>query len=352
MRKEIVVQKNPKSPIAESFRTLRTNIQFTQTNNKLKTILVTSGVPEEGKSWVSSNLAVTFAQSNKQVLLIDADMRKGRQYEIFGVDPKNGLSNWLSGIDEYGNTDSRSISEYIQPTNIENLYVMSAGIIAPNPSELLSSEKMTETIKILRNMFDMIIIDGTPCMLVSDSIILSRIVDTTIVVVAYKKTKIETLQYIKKFIKNVGGKIGGVVMNKVPVSSEPYGGGYYYYGYNADKKQKLDNLYEAKVEKPEYKTIYRQEVKEELPIDKVKTKDIIIPEIKAENEQMVEPQIIPEIKAELVYDFSAEQEPGVIKEPKHRLKTESEQQEENIIPKKSSRKKKDKIDDLLNKYNL
>lgn len=220
---EIIVHANPKSPIAESFRTLRTNIQFTQTNNKLKTILVTSGVPGEGKSWVSANLAITFAQSNKQVLLIDADMRKGRQYELFGADSKNGLSNWLSGIDEYGNSDSRSISEYIQPTQIDNLYLMPAGITAPNPSELLSSEKMIETIKTLRDMYDVVIIDGTPCMLVSDSIILSRMVDTTVIVVSHKQTKMETLQYMKKFIKNVGGKIGGVVMNKVPVSSKPYG---------------------------------------------------------------------------------------------------------------------------------
>ena len=98
MKKELIAHQEPKSPISEIFRTLRTNIQFMNTKNKLKTILVTSTLPGEGKSWVTSNLAVTFAQAGKKVVLIDADMRKGRQYTIFGVSPIPGLSNYLSGI--------------------------------------------------------------------------------------------------------------------------------------------------------------------------------------------------------------------------------------------------------------
>ena len=98
MRKEVITHQDPKSPISEIFKTLRTNIQFMSTKGKLKTILVTSTLPGEGKSWVSSNLAVTFAQAGKRVVLIDADMRKGRQYTIFGVSPRPGLSNYLSGI--------------------------------------------------------------------------------------------------------------------------------------------------------------------------------------------------------------------------------------------------------------
>ena len=115
MKKELIAQRNPKSPIAEMFRTLRTNIQFTHTQKKLRTILVTSTMPGEGKSWVSSNLAITFAQTGKKVLLIDADMRKGRQYTIFGVSPRPGLSNYLSGIDVQ-NPDELDISKYIQKT--------------------------------------------------------------------------------------------------------------------------------------------------------------------------------------------------------------------------------------------
>ena len=99
MKKELIVQRDPKSPISEIFRTLRTNIQFMNTTNKLKTLLITSTLPGEGKSYVSSNLAVTFAQAGKKVILIDADMRKGRLYSIFDISPRPGLSNYLSGID-------------------------------------------------------------------------------------------------------------------------------------------------------------------------------------------------------------------------------------------------------------
>ena len=98
MKKELIVQRDPKSPISEVFRTLRTNIQFMNAKNNLKTVLITSTMPGEGKSWVSSNLAVTFAQAGKKVILVDADMRKGRQYSIFGETPRPGLSNYLSGV--------------------------------------------------------------------------------------------------------------------------------------------------------------------------------------------------------------------------------------------------------------
>ena len=99
LKKELITQRDPKSPVSEVFRTLRTNIQFMSTNKKLKTLLITSTFPSEGKSWVASNLAVTFAQAGNKVILIDADMRKGRQYTIFGASPRPGLSNYLSGMD-------------------------------------------------------------------------------------------------------------------------------------------------------------------------------------------------------------------------------------------------------------
>ena len=136
MRKEVITHQDPKSPISEIFKTLRTNIQFMSTKGKLKTILVTSTLPGEGKSWVSSNLAVTFAQAGKRVVLIDADMRKGRQYTIFGVSPRPGLSNYLSGIID-NEEASDDLTNYIQETEIDNLYLISAGNIPPNPSELL-----------------------------------------------------------------------------------------------------------------------------------------------------------------------------------------------------------------------
>lgn len=227
MRKEVIAEHDPKSSISEIFRTLRTNIQFMNTKGKLKTILVTSTLPGEGKSWVSSNLAVTFAQAGKKVVLIDADMRKGRQYTIFGVSPRPGLSNYLSGMLD-GEEINEDLSNYIQETEVENLYVISAGNIPPNPSELLIAPQMVNLLDQLKEMCDIIIIDGTPSQLVTDSLILTRLVDSTIIVTAQKYTKKEDLKRVITNIQNVGGKIAGVVVNKVTMSAKKYEQSYYY----------------------------------------------------------------------------------------------------------------------------
>ncbi len=229
MRKELIAQRDPKSPVSETFRTLRTNIQFMNTNNQLKTLLITSTLPGEGKSWVASNLAITFAQAGKKVVLIDADMRKGRQYTIFEVSPRPGLSNYLSGIDSKSEENSMDeIIDYIQETEVKNLYVISAGNIPPNPSELLITPKMVNLLDKLKQVSDIVIIDGTPCELVTDSVILSRLVDSTVIVTAHKQTKKDTLQKIVTNIQNVGGKIAGIVLNKIPVSAKKYEQSYYY----------------------------------------------------------------------------------------------------------------------------
>ena len=227
MRKELIAYRDPKSPTSEIFRTLRTNIQF-MNNRKLQTILITSTLPGEGKSFISSKLAITFAQMGKRTLIIDADMRKGRMYSIFSVSQIPGLSNYLSGIDESGEITDRNITGYVQETTIENLYVISAGNVPPNPAELLVSDKMLDGIDYLKNIFDIIIFDTPPSLLVTDSAIISRIVDTTIIVTEYNKTKKEDLEKVKKDIENVGGKIGGVVVNKIPVSVKKYNEAYYY----------------------------------------------------------------------------------------------------------------------------
>ena len=227
LKRELITQGDPKSPVSEVFRTLRTNIQFMSTNKKLKSLLVTSTFPSEGKSWTASNLAVTFAQAGNKVILIDADMRKGRQYTIFGVSPRPGLSNYLSGIDEK-NPDEIDISKYIQKTEVENLLIMTAGNIPPNPSELLVSEQMIKLVDELKDICDIVIIDGTPCELVTDAIILSRIVDSTVIVTAYKETKKDNLERIIRNIQNVGGHLAGIVVNKMPVSAKKYNENYYY----------------------------------------------------------------------------------------------------------------------------
>lgn len=224
MKNEIITHEDPKSPISEVFKTLRTNLQF-MSNKKdgAISLLITSTMPGEGKSWVSSNLGTAFAQTNKKVILIDSDMRKGRLHSIFETKIFPGLSNYLAD-------ESSKIENYIIPTEIENLSIIPAGNVPPNPSELLSSEKMLKGLEDLQKMFDVIIFDSTPCMLVTDAVIISRIVDATIIVSSHKSTKIENLKEVQKNIENVGGKIAGVIINKVPVSLKKYKSKYYYYG--------------------------------------------------------------------------------------------------------------------------
>ncbi len=250
MKKEVIAHKDPKSPISEIFRTLRTNIQFINTNKKTKTLLVTSTLPGEGKSWIASNLAVTFAQTGKKVVLIDADMRKGRQYGIFDIPPTPGLSNYLSeiGIPKKENI-SEEIIACIRKTEVPNLYVMPAGSIPPNPSELLVSPKMLKLLEKCKQVFDITIIDGTPCELVTDAVILSRIVDSTIIVTAHKLTKKDALERVIKNIQNVGGNLTGVVVNKMPISGKRYEKQYYYYG-DSTRKLEIEPAKE-KIEIPE-----------------------------------------------------------------------------------------------------
>lgn len=229
MGKEIIVVENPKSPEAEMFRNLRTNIQFMNTNSNKKVMIVTSTIPGEGKSYVSANLAAAFAQSDKKVLIIDTDMRKGRQYALFNLKPRPGISNFLSGVvDQDFEGEKEDIKNYIQETDIENLYLIPAGNVPPNPSELLVSTKMQAIIEELKQTFDIIIFDAPPCLIVADALILARLVDFSVIVSAQNITKMEDLKRAKLAIENVGGKVAGVVLNKVQVNVKAYENSYYY----------------------------------------------------------------------------------------------------------------------------
>lgn len=227
-KNEIVERNNAKSYITECINTIRTNILYMNSTKKAKTILITSCTPREGKSWVSANIAAAFAETNRKVLLIDADMRKGRANKIFGVDNKEGLSSYLHYITGDIKQDIELGRKYIKETQIPNLHILSNGTIPPNPSELLASSGMKELVALLKNIYDIIIIDAPPCKLVSDSIVLSTIVDSTVLVVNAEKTKISDLKEVKKSINIVGGKIIGAILNKIKVSGKTYSKSYYY----------------------------------------------------------------------------------------------------------------------------
>lgn len=241
MKEEVISHLEPKSPISEVFRALRTNLQFMYKLDTCQTILITSTVQSEGKSLVASNLATTFAQAGKRTLLIDSDMRRPRQYKIFSTKSSPGLSNYLSNIISNEKKDNLSAAECIVKTEIENLSLLPAGDIPPNPSELLLSSRIEELIKEVSENFDTVIFDGAPCLLVTDSVILSRLVSQTLLVTSYKNTKKDDLREVKKRIDNIGGNIVGVVLNKVEISAKKYDSKYYYYSNTAKEEIVEDN---------------------------------------------------------------------------------------------------------------
>lgn len=222
---ELLVQKYPKSVVSESIKTLRTNLQISSVDSELKTILVTSSIPGEGKSFISANLAISFTQTDKKVLIVDCDMRKGRQHRIFKLSNTKGLSNLL--ID-----DMTNYKDYINKTSIKNLYVITRGTVPPNPSELLNSNKNSELIKILRSKFDIIIFDGVPCNGLPDSIIMSKLVDKVLIVSSESVTPRSVLESTKKQLKNVEAPVAGDVLNNVNRKNSKYGKYYGYYGDN------------------------------------------------------------------------------------------------------------------------
>ena len=232
LKEELVVATNPKELISEQIRTIRTNLQFTSADEKIKTILITSSIPSEGKSFISSNLATAFAQNNKKVLIVDCDMRKGRINKLFKISNRIGLSNLLA----YKEEDEENLEDYIFKTKIDNLYVIPRGKVPPNPSELLNSQKTAKLISLLSEIFDYIIFDGPPVNGLSDSLIMSDFVDRTIVVTSLNSAPIELLESTKKMLTNVNAKVAGVIVNKVP-RRKGSGKSYYYYENTEEEKQ-------------------------------------------------------------------------------------------------------------------
>jgi len=217
----VYVAKNPRSPVAEAFRSLRTNLEYSSVDDPARIILVTSSGESEGKSTVAANLAIVEAQSGKNVIIIDADMRRPRVHVQFNKSNRKGMSDVVTGklhIDDV-------VKTYEQ---VENLSIITCGTIPPNPSELLGSERMSQILKDLEERFDLVIIDSPP-MIVSDAQILSGKVDGIIFVVIPGQTRaIAALRPIEE-LRRIGSHILGIVANKIPKSRDYYYGGYNYY---------------------------------------------------------------------------------------------------------------------------
>lgn len=208
MKDELVIQLKPKSNISEDIRTIRTNLQFTSSDEESKVLLITSSVPGEGKSFISSNLATAFSQTGESTLLIDCDLRLGRVHKIFGVSNDKGFSNLLVGKDVV------DCAEYIKKTAVPDLYVIPRGSVPPNPSELLNSSNTKKVIKFLRDKFDHIIFDGPPINGLPDSLIMASNVDRVALVTTVGYTKIDELNEAKKALEKIDANIAGVIVNK------------------------------------------------------------------------------------------------------------------------------------------
>jgi len=213
----------PKSPIAEAYRTLRTNIQYTHIDKPLRTLLVTSPGPGDGKSTSVANLAIVMAQMGTKVLLIDADLRRPVLHSVFKLDQRLGLSNVLAGRAEF--------SEAIAPTNIENLHVMTCGTLPPNPSELLGSSTMARTIESLKPEYEIVLFDSPPAIAVTDAAVLARLVDGVFLVVKAGYTSKQATFRAHSLLQQVKARVLGTLLNSVKMESM-YGTYYYHYHYH------------------------------------------------------------------------------------------------------------------------
>ena len=215
-----ITSMNPNSPISEQYRTIRTTIEFKMIDQGIKSFLVTSSEASAGKSTTIANLAITFAQQGKKVLLIDADLRKPTVNLTFKVQNRVGLTNVLM--------NQSSITDAQQRTRVsENLTIISSGPIPPNPSELLGSIAMKRLIESVTEFFDVILIDTPPLSLVTDAQVLSNYVGGVVIVAQANQTKKDGLLRTKKLLNQVQANILGVVLHGAEMSDS---NSYYYYG--------------------------------------------------------------------------------------------------------------------------
>lgn len=215
----LITISEPTAVISEQYRTIRSNIQFASVDKELKTIVITSSGPGEGKSTTSANLAVTFARSGKKVLLVDADLRKPTVALTFKLANTYGLSTMLGDR----NADPANC---IQESGMENLWVLTSGPKPPNPSEVLDSKRMLELIEQFKQQFDLIIFDMPPVATVTDAQILASKTDGTLLVVRERTTSKQSLAKAKDLLRIANANVLGVVYNAAKNSEENY----YYYG--------------------------------------------------------------------------------------------------------------------------
>lgn len=218
LKRRLLAHNSPKDPVAEQYRTIRTNIQFSDADQDIKSIVLTSTGPGEGKSTTASNLATVYAQQGLRVLLIDADLRKPTAHYTFRLENHVGLTNVL--------TKQSTLGQAVQTTEVPELFLLTSGPIPPNPAELLASNNMTELLKEMKEQFDMVIFDTPPVLAVADAQILANKVDGSILVVSSGKTDKEAAVKAKELLLKANAKVLGAVLNNRKMEE---GSDYYYY---------------------------------------------------------------------------------------------------------------------------
>lgn len=224
-REKLVALHHQKSPATEAFRSIRTNLQYMSPDKDLKVIMITGAEKGVGKSTIAANLALTFAMTDQICYLLDTDLRRPMQHKLFELPNFQGLSSYLSGKES-------DLNELIIGAEHENLYIMPAGPIPPNPAEMLGSKRMEKLLNIFRDKADVVIIDAPPILPVTDAVILSQKVDGVIMMASCNETRKDVFEKGKQRLEQVGANILGSILNKYPVNKSSYYTyqNYYYYG--------------------------------------------------------------------------------------------------------------------------
>ncbi len=230
-QEKLVALHHKTSPTSEAFRMLRANLDFSALDKPLQTLLITSSGAGEGKTTLISNLAVVMAQNGRRVILVDADLRKPMIHNSFTLHNDYGLTSVIR--------HDRTLKEALQPTEQENLSILTSGPIPPNPAELLGSQRMEALVDDLRNEADVVLFDSPPVLAVVDANLLTRLSDATLLVVLSGSTRSRMLLRTRNQLAQVSANLVGTVVNQVPLSR--YGYDHYYYYYATDTKKKRRN---------------------------------------------------------------------------------------------------------------
>ncbi|MED4013696.1 CpsD/CapB family tyrosine-protein kinase [Priestia aryabhattai] len=221
LKRRLLAHNNPKDPVTEQYRTIRTNIQFSGAGEEIKSLVLTSSGSSEGKSTTAANLAIVYSQQGLNVLLVDGDLRKPTAHYTFRLENHTGLTNVL--------TRQFALGQAVQSTEVPNLYVLTSGPIPPNPAELLASKQMGEILGEMNEQFDMVIFDTPPVLAVADAQILANQVDASILIVSSSKTEKDAALKAKDLLAQAKSKLLGAVLNNRKIEKGNY---YYYYGNN------------------------------------------------------------------------------------------------------------------------